>query len=340
MVNSVKNLKPIVVGNQLNVLYKSAWSGMDYSGIFLSHSYKSVDGTSWTQNQATLETDYIDIYTPYPHVAVNTSDGKIHLIYWDKNQAKYSYRILVGSIFSNHIAEIPIFNLSTSLTANSNDLYLVRSGNTSTPGNIYFRHYDAAPLAPTNLSIGANPGNGLVRLVWTANTEADLSLYEIWRKIDYCEDWHALTTTTNTYYVDTEMLYLPIYGLVTTRYKIRAKDIQNHFSGYSNEVVSRTEPMKRRADDINIITEYKLEQNFPNPFNPTTKISYSIKEESLVTLKIYDILGKEIATLVNENKAAGNYEIIFNASDLPSGMYIYKIQSGSFTDAKKMLLTK
>ena len=82
------------------------------------------------------------------------------------------------------------------------------------------------------------------------------------------------------------------------------------------------------------------QENYPNPFNPSTKISYSIKEEGLVTLKVYDILGKEIATLVNENKPAGIYEVEFNASALPSGMYIYKIQSGSFTDVKKMLLTK
>lgn len=88
MVNSVKNLKPMVVGNQLNVLYKSAWGGMNYSGIFISHSYKNVNGSTWVQNQSTLETDYIDIYTPYPHVTANTVDGKIHFIYWDKNQAK------------------------------------------------------------------------------------------------------------------------------------------------------------------------------------------------------------------------------------------------------------
>ncbi|MDY0083691.1 MAG: T9SS type A sorting domain-containing protein, partial [Ignavibacteriaceae bacterium] len=65
-----------------------------------------------------------------------------------------------------------------------------------------------------------------------------------------------------------------------------------------------------------------------------------IKEEGLVTLKVYDILGKEVAELVNENKPAGVYEVSFNASNLPSGMYIYKLQSGSFTDVKKMLLTK
>lgn len=341
LTNQVKDLKPLVVGNQLNTLYKSAWNGWDVSGVIISHSYKNVDGTSWTQNSSYLETDRIDMYTFYPHVAANTIDGKIHLIYWDKNQAKYSYRTLIGSTFSNHIAEIPIYKLSTSLSANSNDLYLIRSGNTSTPGNIYFRHYDAAPLAPQNLSIGANPGNGLVRLAWTANTEADLSLYEVWRKIDEeGTGWLKIGSTTNTYFIDSEMLYAPTGGLVHSHYKIKARDLTNHYSDYSNEVVSRTEPMNKKSVEEIVSNEYKLAQNYPNPFNPSTKISYSIKEEGLVTLKVFDILGKEIATLVNENKPEGNYEIEYNASDLPSGIYIYKIQSGSFMDVKKMLLTK
>lgn len=95
-------------------------------------------------------------------------------------------------------------------------------------------------------------------------------------------------------------------------------------------------------DDENIIypSDNNLLQNYPNPFNPSTKISYSIKEEGLVTIKVYDILGKEIAILVNEIQPAGIYEAEFNASQLPSGMYIYKIQAGSFSDVKKMLLTK
>jgi hypothetical protein len=95
-------------------------------------------------------------------------------------------------------------------------------------------------------------------------------------------------------------------------------------------------------------TEYKLEQNYPNPFNPTTKIRYSIpnvethNDASLrnVTLKIYDILGDEVATLVNEKKEAGYYEIEFNASSIASGVYIYRLQSGSFTSSKKMMVLK
>lgn len=97
-------------------------------------------------------------------------------------------------------------------------------------------------------------------------------------------------------------------------------------------------------------TEYKLEQNYPNPFNPATKIRYSIpaspkffpKERTLneVTLKVYDILGNEIVTLVNEQKEPGYYEVDFNASSFASGVYIYRMQSGSFVSTKKMLVLK
>ncbi len=85
---------------------------------------------------------------------------------------------------------------------------------------------------------------------------------------------------------------------------------------------------------------YALNQNYPNPFNPTTTISYSIPKNGLVKLVVYDILGKEIATLVNEVKNAGNYMVDFNASNLSSGIYFYKITSGEFSDIKKMTLIK
>ena len=89
-----------------------------------------------------------------------------------------------------------------------------------------------------------------------------------------------------------------------------------------------------------IPTVYALEQNYPNPFNPATTIKYSIAKQSNVTLKVYDMLGSEIATLVNEEKPAGVYEINFNASNLASGIYFYKIQAGSFVETKKMILLK
>jgi len=86
--------------------------------------------------------------------------------------------------------------------------------------------------------------------------------------------------------------------------------------------------------------EYKLEQNYPNPFNPTTNIKYQIAKNSFVTLKVFDVLGKEIATVVNGYRKAGYYETNWDASQYPSGMYFYKLISGDFSETKKLILVK
>ena len=102
-------------------------------------------------------------------------------------------------------------------------------------------------------------------------------------------------------------------------------------------------------DQSNIPKEFVLHQNYPNPFNPTTTIKYSIPsntvtlsgvEESNITLKVYDLLGREVVTLVNENQKPGNYEVNFDAASLTSGIYFYKLQSGNFTHVNKMMLLK
>ncbi|MEN8193888.1 MAG: T9SS type A sorting domain-containing protein [Bacteroidota bacterium] len=85
---------------------------------------------------------------------------------------------------------------------------------------------------------------------------------------------------------------------------------------------------------------YSLSQNYPNPFNPTTEINFSIPESGLVTLKIYNVLGQEVAELVNDVKSAGSYQVTFDASDLTSGMYVYTITAGNYTAVKKMMLLK
>lgn len=89
-----------------------------------------------------------------------------------------------------------------------------------------------------------------------------------------------------------------------------------------------------------IVRGYKLSQNFPNPFNPSTKISFSIPVNSLVLLKVYNNMGKEVETLLNENLNASTYEVEWNAENQSSGIYYYKIHSGNFTEVKKMILIK
>ncbi|MBK6506908.1 MAG: T9SS type A sorting domain-containing protein [Ignavibacteria bacterium] len=87
-------------------------------------------------------------------------------------------------------------------------------------------------------------------------------------------------------------------------------------------------------------TSYDLAQNFPNPFNPSTIIRYSLPEQAFVALKVYDISGREVKTLVDEMKSAGTYEVSFNSSGLSSGMYFYRINAGSFSKVMKMVLVK
>ncbi|HSW54311.1 MAG TPA: T9SS type A sorting domain-containing protein [Ignavibacteriaceae bacterium] len=88
------------------------------------------------------------------------------------------------------------------------------------------------------------------------------------------------------------------------------------------------------------VNKFSLSQNYPNPFNPTTSLQYAIGSRQFVTLKVYDLLGREVATLVNEEKSAGEYEVEFNAATLPSGIYFYQLKAGQYSETKKMILLK
>ena len=128
-------------------------------------------------------------------------------------------------------------------------------------------------------------------------------------------------------------------NLFEGNYKYRLKQIDfNGTSSFSEIIV------------VEIISpeQFVHQQNYPNPFNPTTRIKYFIpnviasgaKQSQLVTLKVYDVLGNEIATLVIEEKPAGSYEVQFNAGNFPSGVYYYQLKAGEFISTKKMILLK
>jgi len=117
------------------------------------------------------------------------------------------------------------------------------------------------------------------------------------------------------------------------------KDYNNYLSDYSS-VVSITFGQMRKIYAENTKYDYNLSQNFPNPFNPTTQISYSVNSAGNVALKVYDMLGTEVASLVNERKEPGNYSVTFNASSLPSGIYVYKLTANEFISTKKLMLVK
>lgn len=182
------------------------------------------------------------------------------------------------------------------------------------------------------------------RLVWGAHpTLGSGANYRVYRKFGVNGSWVLITTTSAKEYKDLQMQFSLIGDEADNLfYKVVA--FSELPGTYESNIVACTgnkAPKKIKANqNLNSPVEYSLEQNYPNPFNPTTQINYSIKETGLVQLKVYDILGKEVATLVNKNQEAGNYSASFDASNLSSGIYLYKLQSGEFVSSKKMILIK
>ncbi len=180
-------------------------------------------------------------------------------------------------------------------------------------------------------------------LNWTTATEINNQGFEIerktasedWQKISFIEG-HGTTTETQHYsFTDNDV------SSGTYQYRLMQMDYGGSFE-YSNII----------EVEVALSNKFSLSQNYPNPFNPVTKIKYSIpqnvrRETGNINLKIYDVLGREIATLVNEEKPAGEYEIGFSGTNLPSGIYFYQLKvypanggAGEFTETKKMILLK
>jgi hypothetical protein len=192
---------------------------------------------------------------------------------------------------------------------------------------------EAPPPPVQNLMI-QNISDTSILLIWNGSLISDLAGYKIYYDTDKSGYPYSnvIDIINDTSYTIKGLTTGQIYYITVTTY-----DIDGNESWYSNEVSGTITDI---AEEIEIISVYKLTQNYPNPFNPTTTISYSLTNNSLVQLKIFNILGQEVATLVNEEKPIGKYEINFNASNLSSGVYFYKIQTGDFVQTKKMILLK
>ena len=198
----------------------------------------------------------------------------------------------------------------------------------------------ADPLPVELTSFTALLRSSSVELNWQTATEINNYGFEIerasvisnevrnlnWQKVGFVQG-HGNSNSTKQYSF-TDDLALD----KTLKFSYRLKQIDNDGTfKYSKEVEVNTQ----------LPTKSSLSQNYPNPFNPSTLISYQISVNSFVTLKVYDVLGKEVATLVNESKEAGNYEITFNASKLASGVYFYRLQGeNGLLATKKFMLVK
>jgi hypothetical protein len=155
------------------------------------------------------------------------------------------------------------------------------------------------------------------------STEEDNGLNSTWEKVAFVEGAGNSNATKVYTFVDKN----PVGG-TKFAYRLKQLDIDGTFE-YSDEIEVKVLPSK-----------YELYQNYPNPFNPTTKIKFSLPENAKVKISVYDILGRELTTLVNKNIEAGYHSINFDATQFTSGVYLYTIETNKFTLAKKMLLLK
>ena len=170
-----------------------------------------------------------------------------------------------------------------------------------------------------------------VILNWNTATETNNNGFEVERKSENY-DWQKIvflkgngtTTELKSYYYIDKNLSAGKYS-----YRLKQIDLDGSFQ-YSNII----------DVEVGVPNEFSLSQNYPNPFNPVTKINYSIPTTSFVTLKVYDVLGTEITTLVNEVQPAGYKEVKFNASSLSSGVYIYRLSVENYISTKKMMVVK
>jgi len=175
-----------------------------------------------------------------------------------------------------------------------------------------------------------------VEIAWDDNEDKDFQFYAIYRSTD--SEFNPDTMNTATYTtIESSFDDASVELGKTYYYSIVAVDFSGNKSEYSENIFALVTDI---ASDMEIPTVYELGQNYPNPFNPSTVIKFSLPESGLVTLKVFNILGQEIMTLVNEVRAVGNYEVSFDASNLTTGMYVYRIESGEFTATKKMMLVK
>ena len=229
---------------------------------------------------------------------------------------------------------------------NSSDFFQISNGqllriwelkNAGTPQTSSLPNYwtKCLVLVP---SINNNP-----HLVWGPYPNSTPSGYRIYRSISQIshptQPFQIIgTTLSNTFdFIDYEIRLNQTGSYVF--YYITAI-INGSNSSASNTVMARGDLYKENSKNENVLAENQLYENYPNPFNPSTKISWQSPVSSWQVLKVFDVLGNEIATLVDEYREAGRYESEFDASNLSSGIYYYKLQSGSFVGTKKMVLLR
>jgi hypothetical protein len=320
----------------LHIDYKIVTMLPDFPSVSLSETHINTEEVKiHPTTDAALRTHYLKSFQNWVGPSFPNT-GLVHFYLEEITGWEYY------NIFSNF--EYQIYS-HTNASASSNDVHFIwKDVSAFNPDVLYYMYLDKAPLTPVNFT--GQVYNSHPKLIWSLNNEPDINGYEIYRKLTSGSGVFELLTTVSsntTSYVDRE-IQLGGGTIGKVFYKIRAKDNHPYYSDYTNQIIYAYSGLNKLSI-VNNTFECKLFSNYPNPFNPSTQIKYSLAQDADVTLKVYDMLGTLVAELVNETRAAGNHTINFNAKNLSSGVYIYRITANNngkilFTDSKQMILMK
>ncbi|MEX0737446.1 MAG: T9SS type A sorting domain-containing protein [Bacteroidota bacterium] len=198
------------------------------------------------------------------------------------------------------------------------------------------------PNAPTGLTI--NKLTTAAVISWTAPGVASdgelASQYVLYRShtlpIDFNDPRNIVAIQTNTSYFEQP---LPSQG-ITYYYAVTGVDRLQNESLSSNIMGLTSSGVVGLEAEPGTISSHRLHQNFPNPFNPTTLIRFQLPQEQQVTIRVYDLLGREVRTLFNGIQRGGEHQVLFDASGLPTGVYVYRLVAGEYVESRKMQLVR
>jgi hypothetical protein len=268
-----------------------------------------------------------------------------------KTTLKYNIQLSSSPDFSNILLDVDNLNSPTyqvdSSTFGTNYYARVRS---KTSNGIYSRfsgigtftiYANNSPVVP----MLGNPINEVTInsdqavLSWYLNTYSKPLKYDL--QYSTTNDFTNATTISN---LDSNSFAIKNLSINNEyNWRVRSKTDNGASSAYSSVgkfIVSSTTNVGQTLNNKTVPASFELKQNYPNPFNPTTTIIYTIPKATFISLRVYDILGNIVTTLVNENKQAGNYSIEFNPKNISSGVYFYRLQAGSFVETKKLVFLK
>ena len=342
-VNWGRNLSLTPAGDQIFAI----------QGATIDTSNAEIVGPPFTPNTVTPVTILAGIHTNYVAGVTNTSN-------WDNGQAYSTTITELPNVLTNGANAIWIYDEGPIETDNAifdNCAGIDISQSAATIGGVVnnlsnwiFDNGTAFTVPPCGaalpvelINFEGELTNNSVKLSWTTATEVNNYGFEVqksevgtqnseWIKIGFIQGSGTTNSPKEYSFTDSN---LPEANKVS----YRLKQIDNDGTFTHSKVITIDLTTITTVDDA-VNYEFALEQNYPNPFNPTTSIKYQVASIENVTLAVYNILGRQVAILVNEQKSPGKYEVQFDGSNLSSGMYFYKLTSGEFTQTRKLMLLK